>query len=59
MKQILNIIKDKRLVIFNLFCLVMAVVTGGAYAMAIAEVEDGSEIGGANKDTNEIGRAHV
>ena len=48
MKQILNIIKDKRFLIFNLFCLVMAVVTGGAYAMAIAEVEDGSEIAGAD-----------
>ena len=36
MKQILNFIKEKRLVLFNLFCLMMAVVTGGAYAMAIA-----------------------
>ena len=54
MKQILNIIKDKRFLIFNLFCLVMAVVTGGAYAMAIAEVEDGSSIAGADKDVNDM-----
>lgn len=54
MKQILNIIKDKRFLIFNLFCLVMAVVTGGAYAMAIAEVEDGSEIAGADKGVNDM-----
>lgn len=54
MKQILNIIKDKRFLIFNLFCLVMAVVTGGAYAMAIAEVEDGSPIAGADKEVNDM-----
>ena len=54
MKQILNFIKEKRLVLFNLFCLMMAVVTGGAYAMAIAEVEDGSEIAGADSDVNDM-----
>ena len=54
MKQIFNIIKDKRLVIFNLFCLIMAVVTGGAYAMAITEVEDGSEIAGADSNVNDM-----
>lgn len=54
MKQILNILKDKRFLVFNLFCLVMAVVTGGAYAMAIAEVEDGSPIAGADKDVNDM-----
>lgn len=54
MKQVLNILKDKRFTIFNLFCLVMAVVTGGAYAMAIAEVEDGTPIAGADKDVNDM-----
>lgn len=46
--------KDKRFLVFNLFCLVMAVVTGGAYAMAVAEVEDGSPIAGADKDVNDM-----
>ena len=54
MKQVIDMIKNKRLVIFNLFCLIMAVVTGGAYAMAVAEVEDGSEIAGANMDVCEL-----
>lgn len=54
MKQISNFLKDKRFLIFNLFCLIMAVVTGGAYAMAIAEVEDGSTIAGADKDVNDM-----
>lgn len=54
MKQTFNFLKDKRFLIFNLFCLVMAVVTGGAYAMAIAEVEDGTEIAGADKDVNDM-----
>lgn len=46
--------KDKRFLVFNLFCLVMAVVTGGAYAMAVGEVEDGSSIAGADKDVNDM-----
>lgn len=46
--------KDKRFLVFNLFCLVMAVVTGGAYAMAVAEVEDGSPIAGADKNVNDM-----
>ncbi len=54
MKQISNFLKDKRFLILNLFCLIMAVVTGGAYAMAIAEVEDGSSIAGADKDVNDM-----
>lgn len=54
MRKTFQFLKDKRFTIFNLFCLVMAVVTGGAYAMAIAEVEDGSTIAGANKDTNDM-----
>ena len=54
MKQTFQFLKDKRFLIFNLFCLVMAVVTGGAYAMAIAEVEDGSPIAGADKDENNM-----
>lgn len=53
MKQILNFIKDKKFLVFNLFCLVMAVVTGGAYAMAIAEV-DGGSIAGADENTNDM-----
>ena len=53
MKQILNFIKDKKFVVFNLFCLVMAVVTGGAYAMAIAEV-DGGAVAGADADVNDM-----
>lgn len=54
MKQVLSFLKDKRFLVFNLFCLVMAVITGGAYAMAIAEVEDGSPVGGAAKDENDM-----
>lgn len=46
--------KDKRFLVFNLFCLVMAVVTGGAYAMAVAEVEDDSPIAGADKNVNDM-----
>lgn len=46
--------KDKRFLVFNLFCLVMAVVTGGAYAMAIVEAEDDSSIAGADKDVNDM-----
>ena len=49
-----NAIMGKRMLIFNLLLLVMAVITGGAYAMAIAEVEDGSTIAGADKDTNDM-----
>ena len=54
MNKTFQFLKDKRFSIFNLFCLVMAVVTGGAYAMAVAEVEDGSEIAGAGKDVNDM-----
>lgn len=49
-----NAIMGKRMLMFNLLLLVMAVITGGAYAMAIAEVEDGSTIAGADKDTNDM-----
>ena len=53
MKQILNFIKDKKFLVFNLLCLVMAVVTGGAYAMAIAEV-DGGAIADADENINDM-----
>lgn len=54
MKQVISFLKDKRFLVFNLFCLVMAVVTGGAYAMAVAEVEDDSPIAGADKNVNDM-----
>lgn len=54
MKQILNILKDKRFVVFNLFCLVMAVVTGGAYAMALSDTGEGGNVAGANPDINDM-----
>lgn len=54
MKQILGFLKNKKFLVFNLLCLVMAVVTGGAYAMALSDTGEGGNVAGANPDVNDM-----
>ena len=54
MKQILDFLKDKKFLVFNLLCLVMAVATGGAYAMALSDTGEGGNVAGADPDTNDM-----
>lgn len=49
-----TIMGRRMLVLFNLLLLVMSVITGGAFAMAVAEVTDDSTVAGANKETNDM-----
>lgn len=54
MKTILTFLKNKRLLVLNLLLIFLAVLTGGAYAMAISDTGEGGNIAGANPDTNDM-----
>lgn len=54
MKQIISFLKNKKFLVFNLLCLVMAVATGGAYAMALSDTGEGGKVAGADPDENDM-----